>query len=85
MLDRAKGVYSIDGYREWIAPRMKSPIRRFGAALIALLPGCLINLMGIACLSTICRKYPLHLHDLRSSRHYYRNCMARWFGKGGGT
>lgn len=85
MLDRAKGVYSIEGYRKWIAPRMKSPMRRFGAALIALFPGCLINLMGIAWLSIVDRKYPLHLHDLRSSRYYYRSCMARWFGKAGGT
>ena len=28
MLDRAKGVYSIEGYRKWIAPRMKSPMHR---------------------------------------------------------
>ena len=85
MLDRAKGVYSIEGYRKWIAPRMKSPMRRFGAALIAILPGFLVNLMGIAWLSIICRKYPLHLHDLRSSRYYYKSCIARWFGKAGGT
>lgn len=85
LLDRAKGVYSTEGYRKWIAPRMKSPLRRLGAALIALIPGCLLNLVGIAWLSFVDRNYPLHLQDLRGSRYYYRNCIPRWLTTGSGT
>ena len=57
----------------------------FGAAMIAILPGCLVDPVGIVWFSTIYRKYPLHLHDLRAVDTITGSCLARWFGKAGGT
>ena len=82
LLDRAKGAYSPDLYRKWIAPRMKSPLRRLAAALIAFFPAGILNLLGIFWLSTVSRKFPLHLKDLQYSRH---NRLGPWIGRIGGT
>jgi abequosyltransferase len=72
---RAKGSYSIKEYRRWLSPTALPRNKKLAARLIALLPGPLVNALGVFYYSSIYRRSPLPLMDMRQSRFYPRN----WF------
>ena len=75
LLFRARGVYSLDEYRKWIAPRPGSLWSKFIARAIAQLPGCAVN--GLACFYAWMRQHQLLHIDLANSPFYYRRCWTR--------
>lgn len=72
---RAKGTYDFSDYRRWVKPRIKSPMDRLRASMVAVFPGPLANLIGLAYCRLPYRDSNIHLLDMRASRYYFRN----WF------
>jgi abequosyltransferase len=72
---RAKGSYSIREYRRWLSPAALPRNKKLAARLIALLPGPVVNALGVFYYSSIYRRSPLPLMDMRQSRYHPRN----WF------
>jgi len=77
LLFRARGVYSLDDYQKWIAPRLSSTSSKLMLRIIAQLPGCAVNLF--ASLYAVIRRYHPLLIDLTNSRFNYRQCWAHLF------
>ena len=78
---RALGVYSQKEYSCWLKPRMNSRRERLIPNLIAHLPCCWVNFLGIIYLSFSHRQSNLPLWDLKNSRFYYINCFMRFYLK----
>lgn len=76
---RAINAYSLDEYRKWIKPRVKSIWKKMMAAMIAATPGCLVNSVIIATITIRKWDTPLLLADARNSPYYYRTCLKRIF------
>lgn len=76
-LFRARGVYGLEDYHQWIEPRLSSSWSKLRARAIAQLPGCGVNLL--ASLYAVARRYHPLLIDLTDSRFAYRRCWARLF------
>jgi glycosyltransferase involved in cell wall biosynthesis len=76
---RAKNAYSLKEYKTWIKPRIKSFWKNLLARMIAITPGCLVNILIISIIKI--RKWddPLLGFDARNSPFYYRSCMKRLF------
>lgn len=78
---RARGAYSLEGYRQWIRPRLSLRRERIVPAFVALLPGALANALLLFHCSTSKRAYlgvwqpDLVRHALRESRYYFRNWL----------
>ncbi len=70
---RAKGRYSIDEYRKWLKNRFSSRLQRFGAKLIALCPGLMMNSLVIAYVSFFYPNAKGMLLDFKNSRFYWKN------------
>jgi len=75
---RARGAYSMMVYNQWLKSRLTPGWRNFGARLIALIPECFANIIGLLYYSIV-RYSQIELLDLRLSRSYYRNCIAQLF------
>ena len=79
---RAIGTYSLQEYRTWLAPRFPSGPRRWAAKAIALLPGALLNPLGLAYYSLFVAHPSVALADLRASPFFIGNqvdrLVARW-------
>ena len=72
---RAKGTYDFGDYRRWVQPRISSPMDHLRAILVALVPGPIANMIGLAYCRIPYRDSNIHLLDMRASRYYFRN----WF------
>jgi hypothetical protein len=70
MLLRAKGWYSLSEYRTHIRPRLQSAASRSLPALVALIPGELLNSLALAYWFLFARSRRGGLYDLRHSRYY---------------
>lgn len=70
LLFRARGVYTLNEYRQWIAPQPGSRWSKLVARTIAQLPGRLVN--GLAWLYARARRHRLLLIDLTQSPFYFR-------------
>jgi glycosyltransferase involved in cell wall biosynthesis len=77
LLFRARGAYSIKEYQALIAPRRGSAWSKWGARLIARLPGCVTNLFA-SLYAWVRRYHPLQV-DLMNSPFYYRRCWRDLF------
>jgi glycosyltransferase involved in cell wall biosynthesis len=77
LLFRARGAYSIKEYQALIAPRRGSAWSKWGARLIARLPGCVTNLFA-SLYAWVRRYHPLQV-DLMDSPFYYRRCWRDLF------
>ena len=75
---RARGAYSLGVYNKLLRPIIMPAWQCAGAWLIACLPECVANIIGLLYYSLI-RHSPIELVDLRASRAYYRKCLARLF------
>jgi abequosyltransferase len=75
---RARGAYSAPLYRQWLQQRLTPWWKRQAAYLIALIPECIANIIGLVYYSIFLYS-PIELVDLRASRAYYRNCLARLY------
>jgi len=75
LLLRAKGRYTKDEYKTWLRPRFKGSWRRHLAALIAHVPGPLVNGAAVAYGVIAHRGIHTGIFDLKASRFYFRN----WF------
>ena len=62
-------------YRRYIVPHLRSSWDGLGARLVALLPGALVNFLGLLYFRALGPRYLQPLVDLRSSRYYFK----RWF------
>jgi glycosyltransferase involved in cell wall biosynthesis len=76
---RAMNAYSLNEYRKWIKPRVKSIWKKTLAAMIAAIPGCLANSVIIATVKIRKWDTPLLLADVRNSPYYYRSWLKRIF------
>lgn len=72
---RAKGTYDLGDYRRWVRPRTTLPLDRARAFMVAIFPGPLANLIGLAYCRMPYRDSNIHLLDMRISRFHFRN----WF------
>jgi abequosyltransferase len=77
---RAKGAYSPTEYRRWIVPRTHSLRERFVPALIAWLPGVLLNPLALLYLARIRPASApgdsaLGVYQTRHSRYYFTNWL----------
>lgn len=79
MLYRAKGGYSINEYRKYIEPKLKSKRDKFILQLIARTPGVLVNFAGLIYYSLISTETGLGLIDMRNSKFYYKNYFKNIF------
>jgi glycosyltransferase involved in cell wall biosynthesis len=70
MLLRAKGWYSLSEYRTHIRPRLQNAASRSLPALVALIPGELLNSLALAYWFLFARSRRGGLYDLRHSRYY---------------
>ena len=77
LMYRARGAYSINDYFHFIAPRLKSKWKRFVSKIIAWLPGCFVNSLGIFYYSFFYKTSRLPLMEMKNSRFYYVNCFKR--------
>lgn len=68
---RGWGVYSLDEYRRWIHPRVRSMREALVPAMVALLPGTLVNLLLVGYYSARHRTIKLQL--LKESPFHFRN------------
>lgn len=76
LLHRAKGTYTIRGYREWLEPRLESSWSRAASKAIAYLPGRVANFLAFIYYSTfvvLSRRagHLIVLVDLRNSPFYF--------------
>jgi abequosyltransferase len=69
---RAKGFYTLSRYFEWLEPRLESVWTRAVSKAIAILPGRVANLLGVAYFFAFYHRpdRPLVLVDLRNSPFY---------------
>ena len=77
---RARGAFSMREYRVLLLRRIRSPVRRLAAQVIALLPGYPLNLALVVYLLAFGRLYPwaaMGIVDLQNSRFYYRRVLAK--------
>jgi len=70
---RAKGTYSLEDFRRWIAPRVGASGLKLAAIVIALFPGPLANMAFLAKLRLFGRNQNVAIADMMSSRFHYRN------------
>jgi len=70
MLLRAKGWYSWNEYRTSIRPKLRTAASGSLLALVALIPGELLNLLALAYWFLFARSHKGGLYDLRHSRYY---------------
>lgn len=77
---RGWGAYSLQEFRHWIEPRAQSAVQRVATRMVAVTPGVLANLVALVYYSTLGRRSPLLLCDVKSSRFYFRNWLRtlRW-------
>jgi hypothetical protein len=75
---RARGAYSLEVYNKLLKPVTMPAWQNAGAWLIACLPECVANIIGLLFYSLV-RYSAIELVDLRASRAYYRKCLARLF------
>jgi glycosyltransferase involved in cell wall biosynthesis len=75
---RAMGAYSPGVYRDKVRPRIAGMGRRAVPFLVSLLPGRVLNLLGVAYFSLFHRKALMPLVDMRNSRY----CMLGSVGTG---
>lgn len=80
LISRALGAFSLKEYYKWIKPQQGLWLNNVKAKTIALLPGCLVNALGIIYCSIFHPSRSL-LFYLKGSRFYYRSCMKSWFQK----
>jgi abequosyltransferase len=73
---RAKGSYSLDTYRRWIKPRAHGLVARLAAAVIAALPGPILNALAVFWCSTVRRETPMMTVELKNSPYHFRNWLA---------
>ena len=78
---RGIGVYSPKEYSHWLKPRLTAWSERLIPSIIAHLPGCWVNFLGIIYFSFFRRRSNLSLWDLKNSRFYYVNCFRRLYRK----
>lgn len=71
LLLRGRGFYSLTEYRQWIRPRLHSIRERLAPALIALIPGVLVNALFMLYYSI--RKNGSRLQVMKQSRFNMRN------------
>lgn len=80
LLFRARGAYSIKEYQALIAPSPGSTWSKWGARMIARLPGCVVNLLA-SLYAWVRHQRPLQV-DLINSPFYHRRCwrglLQRW-------
>lgn len=76
---RAINAYSMNEYRKWIKPRMKSLWRNLLAGMIAATPGCLVNFLIISVIMVRKWDAPLLVADVENSPYYYRSCIKQLF------
>jgi glycosyltransferase involved in cell wall biosynthesis len=74
---RAKGTYDLSDYRTWIRPRVHSAWDKAKAIAVACIPGPLANLIGLIYCSFEYRDSNIHLLDMKASRFYYKNWLAK--------
>lgn len=75
LLLRGWGFYSLAEYRRWVRPRLKSIHRKLFAAIVALIPGVLVNTVFVLYYST--RSDRGHrLGRMKQSRFYLPNWRA---------
>lgn len=82
LIFRARGAFTNREYLTLLHARISSPMRRLLARAIAVLPGCPLNSALVLYLSAFGRFYAqrgVRLVDLRTSRFYYRNVLAKAF------
>ncbi len=72
---RAKGTYSLNEYRKWVEPRLRSTRERIGTRGITLVPGFIANLMALLYCLRPNRNSNMMRIDLAKSRYYFGN----WF------
>lgn len=70
MLLRAKGWYSWKQYAIQLRPRLQDGLSRAGPALVALIPGALVNSLALAYWGLFARSHKGGFYDLRHSRYY---------------
>jgi abequosyltransferase len=73
---RTRGAYSMKIYNQLLKDRLTPGWKNICARLIAQVPECLANIIGLVYYS-IFHYSQIELIDLRSSRTYYRNCLNR--------
>jgi abequosyltransferase len=79
MLYRARGLYSLREYREFIKNAMTKHYQCFFAFAIAIIPATLLNLLFFVYLSSIGAKHPnakLTLLDLENSKFNYKRFLC---------
>lgn len=76
---RAINAYSLNEYRKWIKPRMKSFWKQLLAGMIAVTPGCLVNFLVISIIKVRKWDNPLLVADAENSPFHYRSCIKRLF------
>lgn len=77
---RARGAYSTKEYYQFLVPLLESRSKRFVSKIIAQLPGCLINLLGVLYYSLFYRKSQLPLMEIKNSRFYWMKCIKKLAG-----
>lgn len=74
---RAKGTYSLTEYQRWVRPRVSAPWDIVKAWAIAVFPGVLANLIGLAYCSRSYRDADIHFLDMKASRFYLPYLLKR--------
>lgn len=72
---RAKGTYTLDDWKKWIAPRAGSKRLQAASLAVAALPGPVANAAALGYLTLVDRDRGRWLHDTRASRFHYRNLL----------
>lgn len=72
LLLRGWGLYSFSEYRRWIRPRLRSIREMLAPALVALLPGVVVNAYFVLYYS-VRKDQGVWLSGMRRSRFYFRN------------
>ena len=75
---RARGAYSINEYKHFIAPNLKTARKRLVSRLIARLPGYLINFIGVLYYSIIYRASQMPLMDIKNSQYYWMKYFKKY-------
>jgi hypothetical protein len=76
---RAKGHYTPEHYHRWLAPRLGTLREEFLAHVLALVPGCLVNLPILLYFRLFRSLERYGLVELKDSPFYYKNCLRRLF------
>jgi hypothetical protein len=70
-LSRAKGWYSFDEYRTLIRPKLQTRASGWLPAIVALLPGGILNSLALMYWFLFARSHRGGLYDLVRSRYYF--------------